>query len=250
METPKIRIRGLHKAFGAQTVLSGVDLDIPARTNLVLLGASGSGKSVLAKCLLGLIEPDDGSIEIDGKETVGLGSRERDRLLAMFGVLFQNGALFDSLPVWQNVSFALINGRRRVAGDPRQLAIRALADVGLDADAADLYPNELSGGMQKRVALARGIIGNPELLVLDSPTDGLDPIVTAYIDRLLIETFHRLGTAALIITQDIASARRLGNRVAFLSAGQIRWEGPMTELDHSGDPELTRFAARRAPDDK
>jgi phospholipid/cholesterol/gamma-HCH transport system ATP-binding protein len=245
-ETPKIRIRGLCKSFDAQIVLDRVDLDIPAHANLVLLGASGSGKSVLAKCLLGLIEPDDGSIEIDGRETIGLGARDRDRLQAMFGVLFQNGALFDSLPIWQNVSFALINGRRRAIGDPRQLAIRALADVGLDADAADLYPNELSGGMQKRVALARGIIGNPELLVLDSPTDGLDPIVTAYIDRLLIETFRRLGATGLTITQDVASARRLGNRAAFLFEGRIRWEGPMAALDQSGDGELAHFV-RSAP---
>lgn len=242
---PRIRIRGLWKNFGAQPVLGGIDLDIPAGVNLILLGVSGSGKTVLAKCLLGLIEPDSGSIEIDGHDTIGLGAAARDRLSRRFGVLFQNGALFDSLPIWQNVSFGLINSGRATRDTARKMAIDTLAQVGLDADAADLLPHELSGGMQKRVALARAIVGGPEFLVLDSPTDGLDPIVTAYIDRLLVDTFARLKATGLTITHDVPSARRIGNRAAFLHDGRIRWEGPIADLDRSGDPELDRFIRRK-----
>lgn len=249
---PGIVIRSLYKAFGGVTVLNGVDLAIDAGSNLVLFGASGSGKTVLAKCLLGLLEPDAGSIEVDGQETANLSGRQRDRLLRKFGVLFQNGALFDSLPVWQNVSFSLINGSAGVTpADARTQAVTALAAVGLDADTADLLPSELSGGMQRRVALARAIVGNPQYLVLDSPTDGLDPIVTAFIDQLLIRTLRGLSATTLTITHDIDSARRIGDQAAFLFEGRIRWSGPMADLDRSGDPELGRFVhrnvARRAP---
>ncbi len=243
---PKIRIRGLRIGFGALAVLTGVDLDLPAGGNLVLFGASGAGKSVLAKCVLGLLTPDSGSIEVDGRETTRLGSRARDRLLRRFGVLFQNGALFDSLPIWQNVAFALINGGDHVnAAGARARAVHSLAEVGLDADVADLLPNELSGGMQKRVALARAIVGSPEFLILDSPTDGLDPIVTAYIDQLLLRTFKRLNATTLTITHDIESARRIGDHAAFLHDGRIAWQGPMADLDRSGNPELERFVHRK-----
>jgi len=244
MTQPKIRIRGLHKTFGTQTVLAGVDLDIAAGNNLVLFGGSGSGKTVLAKCILGLVEPDAGSIEVDGQETTELSSQDREAVLRKIGVLFQNGALFDSLPVWQNISFALINIRHMETTAARDIAVKALAAVGLTADTADLMPAELSGGMQKRVALARAIVGDPEILILDSPTDGLDPIVTTHIDGLITRALKRLNAAALTITHDIDSARRIGDRAAFLSRGRIAWEGPMAELDRADDPDLQRYLGR------
>jgi phospholipid/cholesterol/gamma-HCH transport system ATP-binding protein len=240
----KIRIRGLYKAFSSQTVLAGVDLDIPKGSNLVLLGGSGAGKTVLAKCLLGLIEPDAGSIQIDGRETSRLSSRDREALWRKTGVLFQNGALFDSLPIWRNITFALIHDRRMDEATARDIAIKALAEVGLGAETADLMPAELSGGMQKRVALARAIVGEPEIVVLDSPTDGLDPIVTTHIDALIVRALKRLNATALTITHDIASARRIGDRVAFLSGGRIAWEGPMEEVDRTDHPELLAFLGR------
>lgn len=246
---PGIVIRGLCKAFGGVRVLSDLDLEIPDGSNLVLFGASGSGKTVLAKCLLGLLEPDAGSILVGGKETVGLVGRRRDLLLRQFGVLFQNGALFDSLPIWQNVSFSLMNGAINIdAVGARARAVAALAAVGLDADTADLFPHELSGGMQRRVALARAIVGSPPYLILDSPTDGLDPIVTAFIDKLLIRTLEQMSATVLTITHDIESGRRIGDRAAFLFDGGIRWSGPMTDLDRSGDPEFERFVHRKAAD--
>jgi phospholipid/cholesterol/gamma-HCH transport system ATP-binding protein len=200
---------------------------------------------VLAKCLLGLIEPDAGSIQVDDHEAANLGARARDRLSRRLGVLFQYGALFDSLPIWRNVLFGLLNSGRAGRDAARKIAVDTLAQVGLDADTADLLPHDLSGGMQKRVALARAIIGGPEFLVLDSPSDGLDPIVTAYIDRLLIDTFARPNATGLTITHDVASARRIGNRAAFLFDGRIRSQGPIEDLDRSGDPELDRFMGRK-----
>lgn len=242
-----IVIRGLCKAFGGVSVLNGVNLEIPKGNNLVLFGASGSGKTVLAKCMLGLLEPDAGSILVDGQETANLTGHRRDLLLRKFGVLFQNGALFDSLPIWQNVSFGLINGSPNLhPAEARARAVTALAAVGLEADAADLAPNELSGGMQRRVALARAIVGSPPYLILDSPTDGLDPIVTAFIDQLLIRTLNRMSATALTITHDIDSGRRIGDRAAFLFQGRILWSGAMTDLDRSGEPELERFIHRKS----
>jgi phospholipid/cholesterol/gamma-HCH transport system ATP-binding protein len=237
---PKVRVRGLRKSFEGQVVLAGVDLDIPQGDNLVLLGASGSGKTVLMKCLIGLIEPDAGSVEVDGVETIGMTNAVREQLMRHVGVLFQNGALFDSLPVWENVGFGLLNN-----GEPRdatrKAAVAGLADVGLGPDVADLYPAELSGGMQKRVGLARAIARGPDLLLLDNPTAGLDPIVTAMIDRLILGSLERLNATALTITHDIASARRLADRIALLDGGRIEWEGPVGELDWSGNPRLERF---------
>lgn len=243
---PKISIRGLRKSFGSQIVLAGVDLDIAAGDNLVLVGGSGAGKTVLAKCLLGLVEPDAGSIEVDGRDLTRMSPRERETVVRTMGALFQNGALFDSLPVWQNIGFALMNRDKMDRGAAREVAVKTLASVGLTPDTADLLPSELSGGMQKRVALARAMVGNPEILVLDCPTDGLDPIVTAHIDRLIADVLQRLNAAALTVTHDIESARRIANRAAFLLEGRIRWQGPMAALDGADDKELKHFLSRHA----
>ena len=235
---PKIRVRGLRKAFDDNVVLAGVDLDVRTGENLVLLGASGTGKSVLVKCILGLITPDAGTVLIDGEDVGALSSEERDRLMRRIGVLFQNGALFDSLSIWRNVAFGLMHGEGMPATRAREVAIEKLAAVGLGADVANLYPVALSGGMQKRVALARAIAGDPEVVFLDDPTAGLDPILTTIIDQFITCSLEKLGATALTITQDVDSARRMADRVAVLHGGCIAWEGPVEAMDATGNPQV------------
>lgn len=242
--TPKIRIKGLKKAFSGQAVLAGLDLDIRAGDHLVLLGISGSGKTVLVKCILGLIDADAGSILIDGEETINRPPAAREHIMRKIGVLFQNGALFDSLPVWQNITFGLGDRRGLDPDKARLIATEKLAAVGLTPDVADLYPAELSGGMQKRVAFARAVVSDPEILLLDSPTAGLDPILTTMINRLMVSTIDGLHGTALTITHDMASARQIADRIALLHRGQIVWEGPAKAMDHSGNPHLEAFVAR------
>ena len=222
---PKIKIRGLTKSFGGRAVLAGVDLDVPAGRSLVLLGPSGSGKTVLMKCICGLIVPDRGSIQVDGVETIGLSSDERDALMRKMGVVFQSNALFDSLPAWRNVAFGLLSRKSVGPTEAKRIAIDKLAAVELSADAADLLPASLSGGMQKRVALARAIATGPETLLLDDPTAGLDPIVARMIDLLISDSMRSLKAGALIITQNLDTARRVADHVAVLSAGRVVWEG-------------------------
>ncbi|MGH7085142.1 MAG: ABC transporter ATP-binding protein [Acetobacteraceae bacterium] len=242
---PKIRIRGLVKSFGEKRVLDGVDLDVPAGTSLVVIGGSGSGKSVLIKCVLGLIEPDAGTIEIDGADLSRLGRRSRRAVEARIGMLFQNGALFDSLPVWENVAFGLM--ARRVIGraEARTRAGEILGHVGLAASVGELFPAELSGGMQKRVALARAIATTPEILFFDEPTTGLDPIMGAVINGLVRDCVQRLGSTAIAITHDMASARRIGDRAAMLYGGRIVWSGPASSLLDSGNPLVDQFTHGR-----
>ncbi len=201
----KIRIRGLSKRFGAKQVLDGVDLDVPTGTSLVVIGGSGSGKSVLLKCILGLIEPDDGVIEIDGRDIAAMSRDERELTRARIGMLFQNGALFDSLPVWENVAFGLLARGKARRAEAREKANDFLAQVGLAASVGDLSPAELSGGMQKRVALARAIAAQPDMMFFDEPTTGLDPIMGAVIDGLIVDCVKRLGSTAIAITHDMAS---------------------------------------------
>ncbi|MGH1482726.1 MAG: ABC transporter ATP-binding protein [Geminicoccales bacterium] len=243
---PKIRISGLTKTFGDQTVLAGLDLDIQAGDHVILLGASGSGKTVLVKCILGLLEADAGSIRIDDEETINRPPATREALMRKIGVLFQNGALFDSLPVWQNITFGFADWRQLDPAEARAVAIEKLADVGLAPDVIDLYPDELSGGMQKRVAFARAVVSDPEILLLDSPTAGLDPILTTIVNRLMVSVIDKLQATALTITQDIASVRQIADRVALLHEGQIVWEGPTTAIDHSGNPHMDAFVSRSA----
>jgi phospholipid/cholesterol/gamma-HCH transport system ATP-binding protein len=244
--TPKIEIRGLVKSFGEKRVLRGLDLDIERQESVVVIGGSGTGKSVLLKCILGLIAPDEGSIKIDGEETVGIGSSKRDELMTKFGMLFQGGALFDSLPVWENVAFGLIQGRHVARDKARARALAALAAVGLDEEVALLNPAELSGGMQKRVGLARAIVAEPEIIFFDEPTTGLDPIMSDIINDLIVDCVHRLGATTLSITHDMASARKIANRIAMLHEGRIIWSGPTAQIDHSGNPYVDQFIHGRA----
>jgi phospholipid/cholesterol/gamma-HCH transport system ATP-binding protein len=242
----KISVRGLTKAFGPKKVLQGVDLDIATGESIVVIGGSGSGKSVLLKCILGLIRPDSGSILIDGQETVGLRGAELDRMRAPFGMLFQGAALFDSLPVWENVAFGLIQGHGVKRAEARDIAIATLAKVGLGADIGALNPSELSGGMQKRVGLARAIAAQPAILFFDEPTTGLDPIMSDVINELIVDRVKDLGATALSITHDMASARKIADRIAMLYQGKIIWQGPVAEIDRSQNDFVDQFIHGRA----
>jgi phospholipid/cholesterol/gamma-HCH transport system ATP-binding protein len=244
--TPKIEVRGLFKAFGRNKVLNGIDLDIGRAESLVVMGGSGSGKSVLIKNILGLIRPDSGSIKIDGEETAGMTGTTRERVLRKFGMLFQGAALFDSLKVWENVAFGLIEGRGVARAKARDIAMEKLAQVGLGADVGQLRPAELSGGMQKRVALARAIAAEPEILFFDEPTTGLDPIMADVINDLIIASVKRLGATALSITHDMASARKISDRVAMIYGGKIIWAGPTSQIDNSGNLYVDQFIHGRA----
>jgi phospholipid/cholesterol/gamma-HCH transport system ATP-binding protein len=238
---PKIRIRGLSKAFGPKVVLDRLDLDVPAGSSLVVIGGSGSGKSVLIKCILGLIEADAGTIEIDGRNVLAMRRAEREAVNEHVGMLFQGAALFDSLPVWENVCFGLIAKRRiaRSAAKPR--AVEILAQVGLGPEVAELSPSELSGGMQKRVALARAIAAQPDIVFFDEPTTGLDPIMGAIIDDLIVAQVRRLGATAFSITHDMASAQRIADTVAMIHKGSIVWTGPAAAIRDSGNPFVDQF---------
>jgi phospholipid/cholesterol/gamma-HCH transport system ATP-binding protein len=243
---PKIAIRGLTKSFGPKEVLRGIDLDVGHQESLVVIGGSGTGKSVLIKCVLGLLQPDSGSIKIDGEETVGLTGSARERITRKFGMLFQGAALFDSLPVWENVAFGLISADGMPRAEAKQAALRKLAAVGLGPEVGELYPAELSGGMQKRVALARAIAREPEIIFFDEPTTGLDPIMADVINDLIKKCVSSLGATALSITHDLASARKIAHRIAMIYEGRIIWQGPVAEIDHSGNPYVEQFIHGRA----
>lgn len=242
----KISVRGVEKSFGPKVVLDGVDIDCAAGESLVIIGGSGTGKSVLIRSILGLLRPEAGSIRIDGEETVGLSRSRREPLMHKFGMLFQGGALFDSLPVWQNVAFGLIQGRGMERGEARRIALEKLAAVGLGEAVGELSPAELSGGMQKRVALARAIAAEPEIIFFDEPTTGLDPIMADVINDLIIQCVRGLGATAVSITHDMVSARKIADRIAMLHKGRIVWHGPTAEIDRSGNPFVDQFVNGRA----
>lgn len=243
---PKIQVRDVHKSFARKQVLKGVNLEVEAGESLVILGGSGSGKSVLLKCIIGLMHPSRGSIKVDNHETVGVNRRGRESFMRKFGMLFQGGALFDSMSVWENIAFALLNGKGVARDEARETAIKKLASVGLGADVADLFPSELSGGMQKRVSLARAICLNPEIIFFDEPTTGLDPIMADVINDLIVKCSKELGSTALTITHDMASARKIADKVAMLYQGEIIWCGPVDKLDDSGNAYVDQFIHGRA----
>ena len=244
---PVIELKDVYKAFGPKKVLNGVNLTVGERESVVIIGGSGTGKSVTLKCILGLLQPDSGSIKVDGEEVTTIGQgRDRDRINAKFGMLFQGAALFDSLRVWENVAFALIQGRGMARTKARDIAIEKLAKVGLTQDVAFLSPSELSGGMQKRVGLARAIAADPEIIFFDEPTTGLDPIMADIINDLIVSTVKDVGATALSITHDMTSARKISDKIAMLYGGKIIWQGPTSEIDHSGNPYVDQFIHGRA----
>ncbi len=239
-----IELDDIHKSFGPKHVLQGVNLTIPKGQSMVVIGGSGTGKSVLLKCVLGLIRPDRGTIRLDGQDVTNM---ERDAFLARFGMLFQGGALFDSLSVWQNVAFRLLRGSlKRPQAEAREIAIEKLRRVGLKPDVADLFPAELSGGMQKRVGLARAIAAEPEIIFFDEPTTGLDPIMAGVINDLIREIVTEMGATAMTITHDMSSVRAIADNIAMLHDGVIRWTGPVAQMETSGDPYLDQFIHGRA----
>ena len=239
-----IRMENVYKAFGSNQVLQGMDLEIPKGTSMVIIGGSGTGKSVALKCILGLIKPDSGMIYVDGKDAT---KGDRDAFLARFGMLFQGSALFDSLTVWQNVAFRLVRGPlKRPPEYAREIAIEKLRRVGLKSDVADRYPSELSGGMQKRVGLARAIAAEPEIIFFDEPTTGLDPIMSGVINDLIREIVTEMGATAMTITHDMSSVRAIADNVAMLHGGVIQWTGPVGQMDTSGDPYVEQFISGNA----
>jgi phospholipid/cholesterol/gamma-HCH transport system ATP-binding protein len=243
---PKIVTIGLEKSFGRKRVLDGIDLAIMPGESLVIIGGSGTGKSVLIKCILGILRPDGGSVCIDGQESVGFGARRRAELMRRVGMLFQGSALFDSLSVWENVAFGLIEGRGMPRERACEIALSKLASVGLGPEVAGLSPAELSGGMQKRVGLARAIAAEPEILFFDEPTTGLDPITADVINHLIVECVRGLGATAVSITHDMTSARKIADRIAMLHKGRIIWQGPTSQIDHPDNPFVDQFVHGRA----
>ncbi|MGA7674765.1 MAG: ATP-binding cassette domain-containing protein [Rhizomicrobium sp.] len=239
--TAKVELRGVKKRFGPKIVLDGVDLTIQPGQSLVVIGGSGIGKSVMIKCVLGILRPDAGEIYVDGKDVTRMSGRARDTILKKFGMLFQGAALFDSMPVWENVAFGLIQGRGMRRGKARDIAMEKLAKVGLGPEVGRLSPAELSGGMQKRVGLARAIAADPEIIFFDEPTTGLDPIMADVINNLIIDTVKDVGATTLSITHDMISARKIADRIAMLYGGKIIWEGPTSQIDNSGNPYVDQF---------
>ncbi|MBR4127412.1 MAG: ABC transporter ATP-binding protein [Alphaproteobacteria bacterium] len=242
----KVKMTDVHKAFGRKVVLDGVNLEVKKGESLVIIGGSGTGKSVTIKCIQGLLTPDSGSIQVDGKEIVGMNAKELERVNAQTGMLFQGAALFDSLNIWENVAFGLIQGKKMKRAEAKEIAIKKLAQVGLSADVGMLYPDEVSGGMKKRVGLARAIASDPELIFFDEPTTGLDPIMSDVINDLIRSCVKDLGATGITITHDMSSVRKIADKVAMLYKGKIIWYGNVADIDHSDNPYVEQFINGRA----
>ncbi len=243
---PIIRLKDVRKSFGPKDVLTGIDIEIQRGESVVVIGGSGTGKSVLIKSILGIVQADSGVIEVDGEDVTHLSPAERDAVNRKFGMLFQGGALFDSLPVWENVAFGLIQGRRMNRRSAKERAVETLAKVGLAPEVGDLFPAELSGGMQKRVGLARAIAGEPEIVFFDEPTTGLDPIMADVINDLIVSCVKQQGITALSITHDMHSAKKIGDRIAMLYEGKLIWVGDAKEVDSADNPYVDQFVHGRA----
>lgn len=244
--TPKLLVKNLTKNFGEKQVLAGIDLQVNKGESVVILGGSGSGKSVLIKIIASLLTPTSGSIQVDGKEVANIGTKDRDKLMEKFGFLFQGGALFDSLPIWENIAFRLLNHQKMNKKDAREVAMQKLRAVGLSEKTADLFPSELSGGMQKRASLARAIAANPEIIFFDEPTTGLDPIMADVINDLIVANSKELGATTITITHDMQSARKIADKIAMLFEGKIIWFGDVKDMYSSSNPYLDQFIHGRS----
>ena len=240
-EQPIIQVKNVHKSFGENHVLRGISLDLSAGDSLGIIGGSGTGKSVLIKCILGLLNADQGEILINGVNIVNARLSQKEALISSFGMMFQGGALFDSMTVWENIAFSLIHNHGVKPAQAKEIAIEKLASVDMDAKMADIYPAELSGGMQKRVALARAIATNPKVLFFDEPTAGLDPIVSGITNELINRCLSNSGISALTITHDMHSLRQICQKVGLLCKGQLVWFGTIEELDKTDDPYVVQF---------
>ena len=236
----KIRMTNVRKAFGEKVVLDGFNLEVKTGESLVVIGGSGVGKSVMLKCLLGVLTPESGAITIDGDNVVGIGTAERDRINTKLGMLFQGAALFDSQSVWENIAFGL-TARNVARAEAREIAMQKIAMVGLKSEIASLYPSQLSGGMKKRVGLARAIAADPEILFFDEPTTGLDPLMGDTINDLIVHCTAEVGATTLTITHDMLSARKIGDRIAMIYNGKIIWAGPTDEIDNCDNEYVQQF---------
>ena len=236
-----IQIRNLTKSFDKNVILNNINLDLFEKESLAIIGKSGSGKSVLLKCIIGLLTPNKGSIKIDGREMVNSSSREKEKILLDFGVTFQNGALFDSLTVWENIVFRTIKFNKLSKNDAKKLALSIILNLGLDKNILNLYPSELSGGMQKRVAIARAICDKPKILLFDEPTSGLDPITGSIIDELIKNTVSRLGVTAITITHDMSSVFKFADRVILINNNNIEWVGLPKKMNDSKNETIKKF---------
>ena len=241
-----LELKDVHKSFGPKQVLKGVNLDVAPGKSLVVLGGSGSGKSVMLKNALGLMTPNKGQILFDGEDVTHDQGKTREAMRARIGMLFQSAALFDSLTVWENIAFRLLNADGMKRKEAKERAIETLKQVRLGSDVADLTPAEISGGMQKRVGLARAIVSKPDLIFFDEPRTGLDPITADAINNLIVEQTKALGAAAVSITHDMASARKIADEIAMLFEGVIIWRGPASEIDSSGNAHVDQFVHGRA----
>ena len=241
MSENHIELKNVHKSFGPKHVLHGLNLSVKRGHSMVVIGGSGSGKSVMLKSILGLLKPEEGSIHIGGEDVTGMSGVKRDKVLSRFGMLFQGAALFDSLPVWQNVAFGLIQGKAMKPAMAKEIAVEKLGQVGLGSDVAELFPAELSGGMQKRVGLARAIAGDPEIIFFDEPTTGLDPIMADVINDLIVDCVKRLGATTISITHDMASARKIADDISMIYKCEIIWQGKAGEVDKSGNEYVDQF---------
>lgn len=244
-DVPRLRLTDVCKAFGRKVVLDHLNLDIAGGESVVVIGGSGSGKSVMLKCILGLLRPDNGSIQVDGEEVIGISGSDRERVLRKFGMLFQSAALFDSMSVWRNVAFGLIEGAGMEIAQARKIALEKLEKVGLGEAEANISPADLSSGERKRVGLARAIATEPEIIFFDEPTTGLDPLMGDVINELIVECVRDLGATTLTITHDMSSARMIADRVAMLYKGQIVWAGPVSEIDRCDNEVVDQFVHGR-----
>ena len=244
--TSKLIVKNLTKSFDEKHVLTGIDLSVKRGESVVILGGSGSGKSVLIKIIATLISPTSGSVQVDGEEVSSISAARRDKLMEKFGFLFQGGALFDSLSIWENVAFRLLYHKKMSKKDAREIALQKLEAVGLSEKTADLFPSELSGGMQKRASLARAIASNPEIIFFDEPTTGLDPIMADVINELIVSNSKQLGATTITITHDMASARKIADKIAMLHEGKIIWFGDVKDMYSSGNAYLDQFIHGRA----
>ena len=236
-----IRVVGLQKTFGEHRVLDGIQLDIPAGSTCVILGGSGSGKTVLMKHMIGLLKPDTGQVIIDGEDIVPMGPQELERVRHKFGMVFQAAALFDSMDVYDNVAFPLREHRGISEEEIRKLVRSKLDLMGLPQSAEHKFPADLSGGMRKRVGLARAIVMNPKIVLYDEPTTGLDPITTDYVDEMILAAQRELGITSVVISHDIASAFNIADQIAFLNKGVILEQGPPEQLRSSQHPAVKVF---------
>lgn len=246
MTPPKLALQDVTKTFGAKKVLDGVNIDVAPGRSLVIIGGSGVGKSVTLKCSIGLVHPDSGKVFVDGVDVTNANGAKLAAVRAKFGMLFQGGALFDSMTIWENVAFRLLYADRMSRKTARERAIETMRKVRLSPDTADLRPVELSGGMQKRAGLARAIITSPDIIFFDEPTTGLDPITADAINDLIVEMVKELGCAAVSITHDMASARKIADEIAMIHAGKIIWRGAAADVDHSDNAFVDQFINGRA----